>query len=111
SAQAVVFLLAADTGVTASDLAVWQDHVRHLVEDGQCTLYAVLNKVDVLWDGLAGATFVHNAIQRIRDATARQLGIPRDSVLPLSAKQALLAKVRKDAELLARSQLENLENL
>jgi len=111
SAQAVIFLLAADTGVTASDLAVWQDHVRHLVEDGQCTLYAVLNKVDVLWDDLAGDAFVHNAIQRIRDATARQLGIPRDSVLPLSAKQALLAKVRKDAELLARSQLENLEHL
>ena len=111
SAQAVVFLLAADTGVTASDLAVWQDHVRHLVEDGQCTLYAVLNKVDVLWDDLAGDAFVHNAIQRVRDATARQLGIARDAVLPLSAKQALLAKVRKDGELLARSQLESLENL
>jgi hypothetical protein len=33
------------------------------------------------------------------------------NVLPLSAKQAMLAKVRKDTELLARSQLEGLENL
>ncbi|MDF3933022.1 dynamin-like GTPase family protein [Pseudomonas citronellolis] len=111
NAQAVVFLLAADTGVSASDMAVWEEHVRQLVEDGQCSLYAVLNKIDVLWDDLAGDAFVHNAIQRIRQATARQLGIATDAVLPLSAKQALLAKVRKDPELLARSQLESLETL
>lgn len=111
AAQSVIFLLSADTGVSASDMAIWQDHVRQLGEDGQCNLYAVLNKIDVLWDDLAGDTFVNNAIQRIRDITARQLGIDREDVLPLSAKQALLAKVRKDRELLVRSQLENLEAL
>lgn len=111
AAQSVIFLLSADIGVSASDLAIWQEHVQQLGEDDQCRLYAVLNKIDVLWDDLAGDAFVHNAIQRIRDTTARQLGIPREDVLPLSAKQALLAKVRKDRELLARSQLENLEEL
>lgn len=111
AAQSVIFLLAADTGVSASDMAIWQDHVHQLGDDGQCSLYAVLNKIDVLWDDLAGETFVQNAILRIRDVTARQLGIRREDVLPLSAKQALLAKVRKDRELLARSQLENLESL
>ncbi|SDI26980.1 dynamin-like GTPase family protein [Pseudomonas panipatensis] len=111
SAQSVLFLLAADSGITASDMAIWQDHVRQLGEDGQCSLYAVLNKVDVLWDDLAGDAFVGNAIQRIRESTARQLGIGQDAVLPLSAKQALLAKVRGDRDLLARSQLENLEAL
>ena len=71
----------------------------------------MLNKIDVLWDDLAGETFVQNAISQIQGATAKQLGIAKQDVLPLSAKQALLAKVRKDEELLARSQMANLENL
>ncbi|VXA96170.1 GTPase [Pseudomonas sp. 8AS] len=111
SAQAIIFLLAADTGVTASDMAIWQQHIRQLDEDTQSSLFAVLNKIDVLWDDLAGEQFVHNAISQIRHATARQLGINADSVLPLSAKQAMLAKVRKDEALLARSQLGDLESL
>lgn len=111
AAQSILFLLAADTGVTASDMAIWQNHIRQLGEDSHTTLYAVLNKIDVLWDDLAGESFVQNAIRQIQDTTARQLGISRDDVLPLSAKQALLAKVRGDRELLARSQMEALEEL
>lgn len=111
AAQAVIFLLSADTGVTASDMDIWLQHIRQLDDDTQTSLFAVLNKIDVLWDDLAGETFVQNAIRQIQDATARQLGIHREDVLPLSAKQALLAKVRKDDELLARSQMANLERL
>ena len=111
SAQAIIFLLSADTGVTASDMAVWQTHIRQLDEDTQASLFAVLNKIDVLWDDLAGEAFVQNAITQIQTATARQLGIGVEDVLPLSAKQALLAKVRKDQPLLERSQLGHLENL
>ncbi|MFC5694942.1 dynamin family protein [Pseudomonas sp. GCM10022186] len=111
SAQAIIFLLAADTGVTASDMGVWQQHIRQLEEDSQGHLFAVLNKIDVLWDDLAGDSFVQNAINRIQETTARQLGIRREDVLPLSAKQALLAKVRQDGELLARSQIGALEEL
>ncbi|MDH1621425.1 dynamin-like GTPase family protein [Pseudomonas chengduensis] len=111
NAQAIIFLLAADTGVTASDMSIWQQHIRQLDEDAQTSLFAVLNKIDVLWDDLAGETFVQNAIGQIQSATAKQLGIAKQDVLPLSAKQALLAKVRKDEELLARSQMAGLENL
>ncbi|MDP2246440.1 dynamin-like GTPase family protein [Pseudomonas sp.] len=111
SAQAIIFLLSADTGVTASDMAVWQQHIRQLDDDTQTCLFAVLNKIDILWDDLAGEAFVQNAITQIRDLTARQLGIQPEDVLPLSAKQALLAKVRKDQALLTRSQMSNLENL
>ncbi|WP_332821501.1 dynamin-like GTPase family protein [Pseudomonas sp.] len=111
SAQAIIFLLSADTGVTASDMAVWQQHIRQLDDDTQTCLFAVLNKIDILWDDLAGEAFVQNAIQQIQTLTARQLGIQPDEVLPLSAKQALLAKVRKDPALLARSQMSNLEDL
>ncbi|MBB1518782.1 dynamin-like GTPase family protein [Aquipseudomonas guryensis] len=111
SAQAIIFLLAADTGVTASDMAIWQQHIRQLDEETQASLFAVLNKIDVLWDDLAGEEFVQHAIGQIQQATARQLGISADNVLPLSAKQAMLAKVRKDEALLERSQLGDLENL
>ncbi|GIZ12585.1 dynamin-like GTPase family protein [Pseudomonas sp. NCCP-436] len=111
SAQAIVFLLAADTGVTASDMDIWQQHIRQLGDDEQTSLFAVLNKIDVLWDDLAGEAFVGEAISRIQSSTARLLGISEQDVLPLSAKQALLAKISLDETLLARSQLVELERL
>ncbi|HBB99566.1 MULTISPECIES: dynamin-like GTPase family protein [Stutzerimonas stutzeri subgroup] len=111
NAQAIVFLLSADTGVTASDMQIWQQHIRQLDEDTQNSLFAVLNKIDVLWDDVAGETFVQKAIEDIRDNTAQQLGIDCADVLPLSAKQALMAKIRGDQALLERSQLARLEEL
>jgi len=111
NAQAIVFLLSADTGVTASDMQIWQQHIRQLDEDTQNSLFAVLNKIDVLWDDVAGETFVQKAIEDIRDTTAQQLGIDCADVLPLSAKQALMAKIRGDQALLERSQLAWLEEL
>lgn len=111
NAQAIVFLLSADTGVTASDMQIWQQHIRQLDEDTQNSLFAVLNKIDVLWDDVAGEAFVQNAIEQIRETTAQQLGIDATDVLPLSAKQALMAKIRGDQALLERSQLAELEQL
>ena len=111
NAQAIVFLLSADTGVTASDMQIWQQHIRQLDEDTQNSLFAVLNKIDVLWDDVAGEAFVQNAIEQIRETTAQQLGIDAADVLPLSAKHALMAKIRGDQALLERSQLAELEQL
>jgi len=111
NAQAIVFLLSADTGVTASDMQIWQQHIRQLDEDTQNSLFAVLNKIDVLWDDVAGESFVQKAVEDIRDTTAQQLGIDCADVLPLSAKQALMAKIRGDQALLERSQLARLEEL
>src|SRR5581483_10946898 len=48
SAHAVLFLLAMDTGVTKSDLEVWQKYVRDYVS----RRIAVLNKIDLMWDDL-----------------------------------------------------------
>lgn len=111
NAQAIVFLLSADTGVTASDMQIWQQHIRQLDEDTQSSLFAVLNKIDVLWDDVAGDAFIQKAIEDIRETTAQQLGIDCADVLPLSAKQALMAKIRGDQALLERSQLAQLEQL
>ena len=110
-AEAVLFILAADAGVTASDLAIWQQHIGAFDGDRPQRLFAILNKIDALWDDLAGPARIAADIARIRQHTATRLGLPRASVLPLSAKQALLARVRGDAALFERSQLVQLEKL
>ncbi|MCL6414148.1 dynamin family protein [Aestuariirhabdus sp. Z084] len=111
NSQAIIYLLSADTGVTASDMQVWERHVRQLDEDTQGSLYAVLNKIDILWDDLQGPEFTRQSIEQIRDASAKQLRIDNQDVMTLSAKQALIAKVKKDEALLERSQIEQLETL
>lgn len=70
NAQAILFLLSADAGVTASDMEIWQKYIQPLREDGHSSLFAVLNKIDVLWDDLSGERFVQNAIRLIQDGTA-----------------------------------------
>lgn len=111
NAQAIIFLLSADTGVTASDMNIWQQHIRQLEDGGRNRLFAVLNKIDVLWDDVSGEAFVQTAIEQIQASTAHQLGIAAHDVLPLSAKQALLARIRGDQALFQRSRLVALEQL
>ena len=49
NAQVILFVLAADTGVTKTDLEVWTNHVNTV--KGNSHLVA-LNKIDTLWDEL-----------------------------------------------------------
>nr|WP_239027321.1 dynamin family protein [Ramlibacter algicola] len=107
-AHAVVFILAADTGVTKSDLAIWKDHLITDTEDGASHL-VVLNKIDTMWDSLSTPTQVQAQIDRQRSTSAEVLGVARDRVIPVSAQKGLVAKVNNDAQLLAASQLPVLE--
>lgn len=111
NAQAVVFLLSADAGVTASDLAIWNEHINTADADHRAGRFAVLNKIDVLWDDLQGERHTSNAIERVRRTSAEQLGISPDAVIPLSAKQGLIARVKHDELLLQRSAVLKLERL
>lgn len=105
SAHAVLFVLAADAGVTRSDIEVWRDHVGA----GQARL-VVLNKIDGLWDALADDDQSTNReISRQVQSVASILKVPVDRIYPVSAQKALVAKVRRDKELLARSRIETLE--
>ena len=103
-AHAVVFLIAADTGVTQSDLAVWRAHLRP-ADSADLARLVVLNKVDTLWDRLSTGQQVHAQIQRQRSAAAQTLGLALTRVLPLSAQKGLVAKVTGDAALLRASGL------
>lgn len=106
-AQAIVFLLSAETGVTASDMAIWQQYVRPQQSSLQ---FAILNKIDTLWDSLNHDVFAELSIQTIQAQTAQKLGLQLSQVLPLSAKSALHAKIYNDTELLERSRIGTLED-
>jgi hypothetical protein len=112
-AQAVVFILGVDTGVTRSDLAIWREHLMAADGDGDGagTRFVVLNKIDTLWDGLNSATQIDAQIERQRASAAHTLKLSTGQVLALSAQKGLLAKVRGDAELLAQSRLPAFERL
>jgi hypothetical protein len=107
-AQAVAFILAADTGVTQSDLSIWREH---LVQDERdmSTRLVVLNKIDTLWDALDTPQQVAAQIEDQRHTTADILGVPAAQVVAVSAQKGLLAKVNQDTLLLERSCLAQLE--
>ena len=106
SAHAVVFVLGADTGVTRSDLSIWRDHL------GQASLerFVVLNKIDTLADPLLSRAEVDEQIRHQRQLTAETLGVPLERVFPLSARDALAARVDLDPRRLAASRLPPLED-
>ena len=105
TAHACVFILAADTGVTRSDLAIWRDHL----DSHAAARYVVLNKIDTLVDPLARPDEVAAQIERQRATTATQLGLEPARVFPLSARNALAARVARDDAGVAASRLPELE--
>ena len=107
NAHALLFLLATDTGVTQSDFEIWSK----LVSKHAGKHYAVLNKIDMLWDDLKTPEQIDQTIQRQIDATATQLNISSSSVLAISAQKALVGKIRGDQDLLSRSGLQGLETM
>jgi hypothetical protein len=110
SAHAVVFVLAADTGVTKSDLEMWRNHVRGTRRNRSKGLAVVMNKIDSMWGDLRGEEGIEQSLRSQIQSTANILEVEEKSVFPLSAKQALLAKVKGDADLLEKSRLGALEN-
>lgn len=109
-AQAVLFVLATDTGVTRTDLEVWQHHIKGFRSTRQRGLMVVLNKVDTLWDELTKMPAVESAIEKQRQSTARILGVEESSVFAVSAQKGLVAKIQSDQGLLKRSHLDELES-
>ncbi|MGQ9424917.1 dynamin family protein [Gilvimarinus sp. F26214L] len=110
-ADAVIFLLAADAGVSASDMAIWNDHIEVLRQNRGTAVLVLLNKIDTLWHDLSSPEDVARSIREVRETTARQLQLPIEHVVPISAKEGLLAKAAKDKPRLLRSSLLKMEML
>lgn len=109
-AQAVVFILAADAGVSKSDLAMWREHLAPAAERSDSRL-VVLNKIDTLWDELSQPAYIEAQNARQRAISAEVLGLKPEQVIAVSAQKGLLAKVRGDQTLLAQSRLPDLERV
>jgi len=106
TAHATVFVLAADTGVTKSDLAIWREHLA----SNALERYVVLNKIDALYDPLSSEAEVQAQISKQREKVADTLGLPASRVFALSAREGLAARVSGSAGNLERSNLGELED-
>jgi hypothetical protein len=105
TAHAIVFVLAADAGVTRSDLSIWKEHLH----EASLERFVVLNKIDTLADPLVSAAEVAKQVDRQCELTARTLGVPVQRVFALSARDALAARVEGNIPALAASRLAPLE--
>lgn len=107
NAHAVLFVLSADAGVTKSDIEVWRSHI-YARGNNRGRLVA-LNKIDGLWDDLKSPDQIQAEIDNQVKTSAELLGVEPSQIFPVSAQKGLLAKINGDEQLLARSQLLNLE--
>jgi hypothetical protein len=109
NAHAVLFVLAADTGVTKSESDVWHQYIggKRWQQKGRL---AVLNKIDGLWDDLKDDETINQEINKQVKTSAELLGLPEGQIFPISAQKALLAKVNGDGVLLSKSRLPALES-
>ena len=105
-AHGVLFVLAADAGVTKTDMEVWTRHVQAAKRGGR---FVALNKIDVMWDELQDDAAVARNIARQVDETAMTLHVEKSNIFPVSATKGLVGKAKGDAALLARSGLPALE--
>lgn len=105
NAHAVLFILAADTGVTKSDIDVWRTHIG----SGPGRI-VVLNKIDALWDELRTPQDNDAAIARQQHDAARLLGVADAQVFPVSAQKALVGKITGDLGLFEKSRMGTLES-
>ncbi|MES2900127.1 MAG: dynamin family protein [Pseudomonadota bacterium] len=104
SAHAVLFILAAETGVTKSDIEVWRSHI-----GAGAGRIVVLNKIDAMWDELKSEKDNNAEIERQQNSVAHMLALRQDQVFPVSAQKALVAKINGDKALLEKSRLGALE--
>ena len=108
NAHAVLFILAADTGVTKSEIDVWRQYISGTRWKQKGRL-AVLNKIDGLWDELKNENEIEKEIQKQIRTSAELLGLETNQIFPTSAQKGLLAKINGDDALLAQSRLPELE--
>ncbi len=127
AAHAIVFILSHDTGVTKTDLALWEHHLggrgesfkeqsktsdlakaRDAIRKSQRRLVA-LNKIDAMWDGIRSDSDIQTELDRQVWQTAKTLGIDPDNIFPVSAQKGLVGRLRGDQELIQRSRILELE--
>lgn len=108
-AQAVAFLLAADAGVSGTDLNMWETHLVPLRQHRGTAVMVLLNKIDALWDDPDEDP--EGLLRGMRAQVAKLLELPQESVVGVSAKKALLARQQQDPALLTQSRFSEFETI
>ncbi len=105
NAHAVVFISAVDTGITASEVRVWDQHIKNRSKNK----LAVLNKIDLLWNGRKSNQDVTNDIEKHINVMSHHLHLAPNQVFPVSAIKALSARMENNSALFEQSKLKQLE--
>ncbi len=109
NAQARLFVLGADTGVTKSDLDMWEQLIQQPGTRKKLGAIVVLNKTDTLWDELRSEEEINHSIERQRMEVAQILEVKHKQIFAVSAHKGLLGRIRKDEALEKRSGIPELE--
>ncbi len=107
NSHAVLFILAADTGVTQSDMTIWRDYVA--TGASSKGRLVVLNKIDGLWDGLRDEARIAEELDRQVTSASAMLDVPATRVFPLSAQKGLVGRIQGGQALVERSRLPEFE--
>jgi hypothetical protein len=108
-AHALIFVLAADAGVTRSDLDVWTKHVIGARGVNAVGRFVVLNKIDILWDELQDPKRIDETLTKQAREVARTLGTDPHNIFAVSAQKALAGRAKGDVALVERSGITALE--
>jgi hypothetical protein len=109
NAQARLFVLGVDTGVTQSDLDMWRQLVQQPGLRQKLGVIVVLNKTDTLWDELRTEKDIQNSIDRQCMDVGQTLEVRQEQVFAVSAQKALLSRVKGNAALEKKSGILDLE--
>jgi len=109
NAHAILFLLAADAGVTKTDMAVWKEHITRTDGNNGQERVVALNKIDLMWEANDNEADYKSALSKQLDETARQLGVKKENIFPISAKLGLTGKIKSNASAIERSGIVPLE--
>ena len=106
-ADASIFVLAADTGVTQSDLQIWE---QSLAIHSRRRQLVVLNKCDLLYDEMDSTESRAEKMLAQRNSSANRLQVNFDQVVTISAREALIGRLRQQDDRVRESGIEDLEN-
>jgi len=106
SANAVLYVLAADTGVTKSDAEIWKTLLATVPKIGRIV---VLNKIDAMWDELRTDQDIESDIYHQAVSVAQTLNVPEGRVFALSAQKALQSRITHNPALEEKSRIKELE--
>jgi hypothetical protein len=107
-AAAIVFVVAADTGLAEEDRDLWREQVAP-VDGLDQSCYVALNKIDAAREGLQPGTQLLAEIERQAAQVAGALGIVPARIFPVSARLGLASKIADEREGLIRSRIYRLE--